>query len=227
VSLSFGIQGLLLNPNKDNAYTFRFTLDSLAKTIPFYSSRFLILPFSGLVLFALAFIRDRRIWFGLAAMSLFAAPLLFLPARLYEAYIYLPFAFAAIALAGAATRVNPACTWIALAIWMSFNVRPLRHEQRQKLALDDQAFAYVSELIAWSSRNPGTTALIYDGLPDKFHVWGLMGAWEIAHHTPAQLPVWPADSAEGQKALATQTVAVAVWDRGKQRLRITAGANRQ
>ncbi len=50
VSLSFGLQGLLLNPNKDNDYTFHFTLAALRRTVPFYSRRFLMFPFSGLTL---------------------------------------------------------------------------------------------------------------------------------------------------------------------------------
>ncbi|MDE3197300.1 MAG: hypothetical protein KGN84_13200, partial [Acidobacteriota bacterium] len=71
VSLSFGIQGLLLNPNKDNEYTFRFTPDALRATIPFYARRFLYLPMSGLALLLLVPVRDRRVWFGLSACGLF------------------------------------------------------------------------------------------------------------------------------------------------------------
>src|ERR1017187_1326037 len=38
-SFSFGLQGLLLNPNHDNAYTFRFTAGALAQTGVFYAGR--------------------------------------------------------------------------------------------------------------------------------------------------------------------------------------------
>src|SRR5579863_7025013 len=38
-SLSFGLQGLLLNPNRDNPYTFRFTLDALRQSTLFYAAR--------------------------------------------------------------------------------------------------------------------------------------------------------------------------------------------
>jgi hypothetical protein len=226
VSLSFGIQGLVLNPNKDNDYTFRFSLDALRHTIPFYSTRFLMVPFSGLALFALALVKDRRIWFALAAMSAFIVTLLFLPGRLFEAYLYLPLAFAAIALAAAAAHVNPVWAWIALAVWMPFNMRQLRHERNEKLARDDQAFAFVSEVLNWTAHNPGTSTFVYDGAPDGFHFWGVTAAWEIAHHTAGPLPVWPASQPEGRKALATERVAFGVWDREKRELVIrvrTAG----
>ena len=78
-SLNFGIQGIVLNPNKDNEYTFRFNVDALRHTAPFYAHRFLMFPLSGFLLFAAAFIRDRRIWFGLGAMSLSMVPLMFRP----------------------------------------------------------------------------------------------------------------------------------------------------
>src|SRR5262249_19142363 len=35
VSLSFGLQGMIRNPNLDNDYTFRFTLAALGKTFPY------------------------------------------------------------------------------------------------------------------------------------------------------------------------------------------------
>jgi len=95
---------VILNPNKDNAYTFRFTLDALRQTMPFYAQRFLLFPLSGILLFGLVFLRDRRIWFALAAMLLLMVPLMFLPGRLFEAYAYLPLACAAIAIAAAASR---------------------------------------------------------------------------------------------------------------------------
>jgi hypothetical protein len=220
VSLSFGMQGLLLNPNKDNDYTFRFTLEALRRTIPFYSTRFLMVPFSGLALFALALVKDRRIWFGLAGMSILIATLLFLPGRLFEAYLYLPLAFAAIALAAAAAHVNPVWAWIALAVWMPFNMREQRRERSETLARDDQAYAFVSAMRSWVARNPEPVTFVYDGAPDGFHAWGVTGAWEIAHHTPGPLPVWPADQPEARKALATEKVAFGAWDAEKRRLSI-------
>ncbi|HZL57388.1 MAG TPA: hypothetical protein VFC21_09915 [Bryobacteraceae bacterium] len=209
-SLSFGAQGILLNPNKHNEYTFRFTLASLQTTVPFYARRFLFLPFSGLALFALAFVRDRRVWFGLIACVVFLFTLLFLPGRLFEAYTYLPLACAAIAIAAAASHLRPAWVWIALALWMPWNLRDLRHERNAKLALDDEAASFVEQLQSWAAKHPAITTFVYTGLPRSYHHWGVTGAWNIAHNTGG-LPALYADWPDATKAMADRTVAFGTW----------------
>jgi hypothetical protein len=220
-SLNFGIQGIALNPNKDNDYTLRFTLDALRRTVPFYAKRFLMFPLSGLLLLALAFLRDRRIWFGLAAMSLLIVPLIFLPGRLFEAYAYLPLACAAIAMGAAASHWNPAWAWVALAIWMPFNLRELRHERRATLDADDRAFAFVDAVQKWAARNPDVRTFVFDGAPPGFHDWGVTGAWNIVHKR-LDLPALFSGSPEGRKAMATGAVAYGSWDARSGRLTIRA-----
>src|SRR5260370_3856027 len=53
VSLSFGLQGVLLNKNTDNDYAFHFTAAALWTTLSFYSSKILLVPHAGLALIAL------------------------------------------------------------------------------------------------------------------------------------------------------------------------------
>src|SRR5207253_10503363 len=106
VSLSFGLQSLLLSPNRDNDYTFRFTAAALAKTSVFYADRIFLIPYVGFAAVLLA--RYRRAWFGFTMMALFFLPLLFLPGRIFSAYCYLPFTGLAIALAGAAESTSVA-----------------------------------------------------------------------------------------------------------------------
>lgn len=211
VGLSFGIQGVVLNPNKDTPYTLRFTLDALSGTARFYAYRFLMFPLSGFLLFALAFVRDRRVWFGLSAMLLVMVPLLVLPGRLFEAYTYLPLAFAAIALAGAASQTNPIFAWVALAIWMPFNLDQLHREKHIALDNDDQAFAYVESIAKFARQNPAVTTLVYDGVPPNFHHWGVTGAWNIVHRQ-IDLPAFFMDWPETGKVLAEQTVAYGNWN---------------
>jgi hypothetical protein len=218
-SLSFGIQGIVWNPNKNNAYTFRFTLDALRHTVPFYSGRFLIFPFSGVALFALAFVRDRRVWFGLVSMCILMVPLLFLPGRLYEAYGYLPLTCAAIALAAAASHRNAVWAWIAVALWMPFNMRELRIERRVKLALDDRTFAYVDTMAKWAAQNPQIQTFVFDGAPQGFESWGITGAWNILHHRQ-DLPVIWVHSDEASGALRSAAVAYGSWDAQRQILTI-------
>jgi hypothetical protein len=220
---SFGVQGILFNPNKDNEYTFRFTAEALERTVPFYAQRFLFLPFSGLAILALALVRDRRVWFGVSASLLFLFTLLFLPGRLFEAYVYLPLSCTSIALAAAASHLKPIWAWAALALWMPWNVRDLRHERNAKLALDDEAAAFVDQLQGWAHNHPSVTTLVYTSLPRGYHHWGVTGAWNIAHGT-AGLPALYRDWPEAEKALASQTVALATWtwdgDRGALTVRI-------
>jgi hypothetical protein len=219
-SLSFGIQGVLLNPNKDNDYTFRFTMQSLLKTVPFYAQRFLLFPASGLALAALALLRDRRIWFALSAMLLVMLPLLFLPGRLFEAYTYLPLAFAAMAMAAAASRVNPAWAWVLLALWMPVNIRQLRHERRTTLDRDRMVRAFVQDLGEFVTLYPDVRTLVYEGVPTGFHSWGVSAAWSILHHQ-LDMPAFWFDWPEGRRLTASQTVAYGKWDAATERLNVS------
>jgi hypothetical protein len=188
--------------------------------MPFYAHRFLMFKLSGFLLFALAFIRDRRIWFGLLAMALVMVPLIFLPGRLFEAYAYLPLACAVIAMAAAASHCSPAWAWVALAIWMPFNLAHWRQEKRTKLARDDQVFSFVDAAGRFAQRNPDILTFVYDGVPPGFHDWGAAGAWSIVHHR-IDLRSAYAGSQEGKKALATQTVAFGSWDYQRGQLTIS------
>lgn len=222
-SLSFGLQGILLNPNHDNEYTFRFTRAALRTTIPFYARRFLLFRLSGLALFGLALVRDRRVWFGLTTMVCFVFVLLFLPGRLYEAYAYLPLTGAAIAVSAAATRVDARWLWLALALWMPMNIRQLHREQRAKLASDDEVYAFVDPMERWAARNPQIVTFVYNGVPNGFHHWGVTGAWDVAHHAlglNAYLLSWPQTAGVMQ----SETVALGKWDGRSKTLSIEAHA---
>jgi hypothetical protein len=219
VSLSFGVQGLIFNPNLDNEYTFRFTPAALQATIPFYAQRFLFLPFSGLALLPLALVRDRRVWFGLIAMVCFLFTLLFLPGRLFEAYAYLPLACATIALAAAASHLHPRWIWIALLLWLPWDIRHLRRESREKLALDDAAAAYVEQLTAWVPKHPSVVTYVYNGLPGGYHHWGVTAAWNITHRASGLKAFWY-EWPDGVKALNNEMVAYGTWNPGTSTLEI-------
>jgi len=210
-SLSFGMQGILLNPNKNNDYTFRFTVDAVRKTVPFYAQRLFFVPFGGLALFLLALLRDRRVWFGLFLMVCFLFTLLFLPGRLFEAYAYLPLVGAVIAMAAAGSRLKPAWILLAAALWLPWNYRHLHREQQAKLAGDDEAFVFVDKLQRWAEKHPGVRTLVYTASPTVYHDWGVTAAWNIGHHAiglKALYRDWP----EAAKAVTEQTVAYATWD---------------
>src|SRR5579871_3615224 len=102
-SISFGVQGILRNPNHDNAYTFHFTLAALIAGAQFYAAALFGVPFLGFALLAVPVLkRERRMLFGLAATVILLVPLVFLPGRLFSAYWYVPLAGAAIMLSSLA-----------------------------------------------------------------------------------------------------------------------------
>src|SRR5262245_61812288 len=49
-SLTFGLQGVFLNPNRNNDYTFHFGPGTIFKTAGFYARDILLVPFAGLAL---------------------------------------------------------------------------------------------------------------------------------------------------------------------------------
>src|SRR6266849_6508006 len=122
VSLSFGLQGMLLNQNVDNDYTFRFTLAAFWTTLSFYSSKLLLMALIPLPFAA----RDRRLWFGIALVCLFFIPLMFLPGRLFAAYCYLPLAGFALMAATIASipQLTPVVALLCI-FWIPWNIAHL------------------------------------------------------------------------------------------------------
>ena len=173
VSVSFGLQGMLRNPNVDNDYTFRFTLAALGQTLPYYAGRVFLLPYLGFALPLLALTaRNRRVWFGLATMAVFLIPLLFLPGRMFSAYCYVPFTGLAIALSGVAAPAAIA----AVLLWMPCNIYALRVQRRETLARDARIRAWMDAVHTFSQSREKVDAFVYAGLPEGFHSWGAAGA---------------------------------------------------
>jgi hypothetical protein len=152
-------------------------------------------------------------------MLCFVFTLLFLPGRLYEAYAYLPLTGAVIAVTCAASRVNPAWLWLALALWMPVNLRELYLEQRVKLSNDDEAYAFVDPMQRWAARNPQIVTFVYDGVPRGFHDWGVTGAWDIAHRTVG-LHAYYRDWPQTRHVIESETIALGTWDGGSRTLSI-------
>src|SRR6266566_3723130 len=145
-SLVFGLQGLFLNPNTDNDYTFRFTPAAFWKALTFYASRILLIPYAGFALIVLLLLfRDRRLWFGAATMAWFFVPLLFLPGRLFAAYCYLPLAGFALMVATIASvpQLTPVVALLCV-FWIPLNFTHLRKNRRDTLAADADARIYVT-----------------------------------------------------------------------------------
>jgi len=216
VSLSFGIQGLLMNPNHDNDYTFRFTPAALAKTGRFYAARVFLVPYLGFVLPVMALAaRNRRAWFGLAAMAAFFFPLLFLPGRLFSAYCYVPFTGLAMAFSGIAEAVSPAGVVLFFLLWIPQDVHWFRLQRRETLARDAQIREWMTTLAAYAKSGERVDAFVFDGAPPGFARWGVEGAVKYLFHR-LDAKVQSASDAERPAG----RVALLRWDVAESRLHI-------
>jgi hypothetical protein len=219
-SLSFGVQGILGNPNRDNDYTFRFTAAALAKTSVFYAGRVFLIPYLGFVAPAFSWLaRSRRTWFGLAAMGLFFFPVLFLPGRMFSAYCYLPFAGLAIAITGLAEASSPAALALFLALWLPMDLRELRLRRRDTLASDAEVRTWMSTVRRFAAGHERVDAFVFSGTPAGFHQWGVEGALKYFYER-TNLTVKPAGEADLAATAEPGRVALLNWDAARKRLDI-------
>src|SRR5713226_3361680 len=165
VSLLFGVQALMLRSHEGTPYQMRLGPGAQATTITFYSSQLFLLPFAGLLPIALPlFIRDRRLWFGLAAMCLLAAPLLLLPGRLYAVYWYVPLTGVAIMLASIADSRYGMAAAVLLVLWIPWDFVHFRELRRANQLRGQQNRAYVQAIEKFAQLNPNERLFVYDDL---------------------------------------------------------------
>jgi hypothetical protein len=221
-SLSFGVQGLLLNPNHDNEYTFRFTASALAKTSVFYAGRVFLVPYLGFLLpLGLLVNRNRRVGFGLAVMALFVFPLLFLPGRLFPAYCYLPFTGLAIVLTGIADSIRPEWVVLFFLACTPLDIHWLRLQRRSTLSRDDDARVWVGTVAAFAKTNPPVDSLWVEGTPEGFARWGVEGAVKYVFQR-IDLKVSYIGNPEA-RTMERGRVAILRWDGARHKLEITQG----
>lgn len=223
VSLSFGIQGVLMNRNVDNDYTFRFTAQAFQTSLTFYASRILLFPCAGLALLALPlFVRDRRLWFGCAILCLFFIPLLFLPGRLYSAYCYLPLSGLALMIAALASRRNltPVVATLTL-VWISWNVVTTRRIQRAALAIANENRSYVRALVDFAQVSPDSRVFVYDGKPAAMASWGIDGALRFLYGRVPEL--YSIEEKDAGQALKRPDLALLKWNPVDRNLSVLSG----
>jgi hypothetical protein len=221
-SVSFGLQGLFLNPNQNNDYTFRFGIRSLVQTSVFYAGRVFLLPYAGFLLpVALFMARNRRTWFGLALMVLFLVPLLFLPGRVFSAYCYLPFTGLALALAGFAEARNPWAVAAFFLLWLPLDYTALRNQRRATLARDDAVRVWMTTLAKYAATQPRTEAFVCSGAPEGFARWGVSGA--IRYLFPTANPeIYSIEESAASEVFHRSTVALLTWQGNPARLDIVS-----
>lgn len=223
-SLSFGLQGLILNPNKDNDYTFRFTLAALRKTSAYYASRVFLVPYLGfLVPLAALPGRNRRAWFGLAMAATLFFPILFLPGRIFSPYCYVPFTGLALALSGVAEAVGPVPVAIFLLLFAPWDLHELRVRRNIALAHDNEVRGWVGAVADFARKSPHPNAVIRSGHISDFASWGMQGAIHYLLHD-ADLSIAEAGSPEAATLKARPSVAYVVWNDALHRTTVTLSA---
>lgn len=219
VSALFGLQALLVAPNPDADYQFRLTLPALATTIRFYSTKLGLAPFAGLVLLIVPLAaKDRRASWGVVTLAALMLPILFLPGRLFGAYLYVPLIGGAIALAGLASRSRVALAGVAAfyLIWVPMNYAALRSSRSGFMAGAADNRRYVSELVQLQRRSPALRVFLYDGLPDAMRPWGVKGALRILFRDEVELA--SIEDSNLKERSRGRPVAMLTWDPREHRL---------
>jgi hypothetical protein len=212
ISLSFGLQALVHNHETGNPYRLRLALATLWDTLSFYSSRILLIPYGFLLILLVPLAaRDRRAWFGVAALGLFMIPMLLLPGRLFAAYLYVPLIGLAIAVAGIAAHRSAGVLAAFFVLWLSANYLELRIERRWELAIGRDNRAYVSEIARIAPRLSKARLVVFDGKPTDLKPWGASGAIHYLTRRH-ELDVRDTGDPDIKNVLQRDSLALLTWD---------------
>lgn len=212
ISLSFGLQALVHNHGEGDPYRLKLSLATLWDTLAFYSSKILLVPYAGfwILLVPLA-VRDRRAWFGVAALGFFMVPMLLLPGRLFTAYLYVPLIGLAIAVAAVAARRSAAVVAAFFALWLTANYLELRIERRRELAIARENRAYVAEIARIAPRLSKARLVVFDGKPTDMAPWGVQGAIHYLTRKPG-LDIRDSGDPDIKNLLQRDSLALLTWD---------------
>jgi hypothetical protein len=174
LSLTLGVQALSHNVTRDSAYTLHFDMASVWKCIAYYSSQLLLIPFAGLViLLALFFRRNRRLFFGVVSFCALALPMLLLPGRLFSAYLYVPLIAVAICIAALAEYQPKVAIAAVLVLWLPWNYVNMRWLRNTEMARSEKAHVYVDAVAKVTRDNPKVETFLYRGIPMEW--WAISG----------------------------------------------------
>jgi hypothetical protein len=154
---------------------------------------------------------DRRVALGVAGFLAVFAPLLFLPGRVFDAYMYLPFALLAVAVGGIFTRFRAAWVVAFALLWIPWNYKHLRRERQEAIAAGHENRAYVAGIERFVKSGPVPDVVLHDGVPHSMMTWGVAGALHYFSKKP-HIEVWPVDHPEGKARLESRSLAVLMWD---------------
>lgn len=216
ISASFGLQALIANQGRDNPYTLRFSLSSLAVTVPFYAKHFVLNKYGALLLAPLAlYSREPILWRSLAAFLLLLLPLLFLPGRLFSVYLYVPLLGLLPGLAAVMARVPRPALVLGLTLFLGLDYLALRDKRRRELALGHESRAYFTQLRAAA---PLPSTAYYENAPLEFRLHGIRGALRLVTGDPNARVLNP--ELEADRQAATSPLPTLHWFRPTQTLSV-------
>ena len=220
ISASFGLQALLVNSKRDTVYTLRFTPQALMTTIPFYLKQAVLNKLGALLLAPLVYLcRSREFAKGLLGSVALMLPLLFLPARLFSVYLYVPLLPLVIALAFLFDRVPRPLLGVGLALFLGLDYQLLREKRKSELALGHESRAYVEQLSSAHERSPLAATAFYENAPVGLQLHGMRGALRLITKNPGARVLDPEKESSRLEAINHELPTLS-WFRPKHRLSI-------
>jgi len=199
ISLSFGLQALWRNRTMDhaNAYALHFSPKILWHSVQFYASAVFFIRYAGLGLLLLPiWLRDRRLYFGLIAMTALLTPMLALPGRQESVYWYVPMIGVAVVIASLAAKTPGWAIALLFLLWLPFNYTQLREKRSQILADGYRNRVLMSTLRDYASRIRPVRAVVYQNAPDHVQTWGVEGALTQVFGVGTKTAWWQAPDAK-------------------------------
>jgi hypothetical protein len=215
ITLAVGMEALIFNAHRDNAYSLRLTPSAVWTTAQFYAPKVTLLPTwlalaASMAMIAVGLsVNDRRARFGIVTFLAMLAPSLLLPGRLFGAYIYV--ALIGLAIAISAVK-RPAWLMIFFVLWIPWNYRQMRMDRKAELALADERRAWVTSVAGFVRGHPEPTTFVYDGVPAGMAPHGFAGALRALHPAGTPITVVWADATEARAALTSPDVVIVSWD---------------
>ena len=217
ISLNFGLQGVLLNPNANNPYAMHFTLDALWSGLRFYSWSAFFSRFGGFaVLIAAAWLGERRGYFGLVLCAAMLIPMLFLPGRMVAAFWYVPMIGLSNLVGAIAMRGPRWAVALVLCIWMVVNVAAFRRRVRGIDVIATENRDYVAAIAKLHSQSPGIQAFGIRNGPAELRIEGIESIIHLIYSYTAG--VYDASSQEFARASEKAPSAILLWRAGSREL---------
>lgn len=217
MSLLFGLQAVMQSTGPETAYSMHLTPASLWTSLVYYGGKVLYAPLAGIFIsLGLFFVPKRVVRFGVIGFWILLFPMLLFPGRQSGAYLYVPLLGFAVAMAG---TFDWKPTWAAIffLIWFPASYNELRLERNPIIAFGHEHRPYVTQVREALMARPSATAVVFDGTPVDFAIWGQEGLFGYVLDK-YDLLIRDASSPDALEILRRPEALLLTWDRFNHRL---------